>query len=150
MERIILLVFIFTSCFQHNVTIESPTGEKSLSLIFRGSVLEIIPIYNDKANSEEPRVVFDLGEIALIQRVLYVCWQNEESQWEILIPGSKIIHNDLNLKDFKILTNYEISEGGLPGTIKRYHSRNCFELGLSESFKYGIFPKGNAKITEVN
>lgn len=84
--------------------------------------------------------VLDISGIDTLGDVIGVCWDNDNMSWEMVVPNSIIVENNLNDVKFSIHTQFPKDERGLP-TGDKYAQENCFGFDF---YSEKLVPKESA------
>jgi hypothetical protein len=135
---------LVASCQPTPLQISSPYNEQSLTVFYHNEMLFVyLGLHKQLIKVDSNKYLqFDLNEVPLDSRALFVCWANENMDLEILCPKARLVDN--NLLNVVVQDDHFTDDRGLPD-IMHYHKNGCFELGFDP---VGVFPKSHAIIIQ--
>ena len=74
---------------------------------------------------------------------IYVCWNNQDYEWEAIVDKSIIIDNKLNENRFLFSNTIDKDPNGVP-TVQRYRKPGCASIGLYN--EVNLYVEGTAII----
>ena len=115
-------------CQENSIHFHSPDRSQSITVLTFAGYRYVI----DGSHHQVPKKNFVKLDISHMDRVtdeLFICWGNENFDWEVLNPNARIMENKLDTTRFKFLNSFQTDQRGIPIVIK-YHNEGCFEFGF--------------------
>jgi len=143
---LILLLLFFIGCNRQHVYICSPDESNCITIITRAFSINEVRYLIDGKHTRIPDSNYVKMRISRHYPpgdALYVCWVNNQVEWEAVIRKATIVRNTLDSSRFIFKTELETDERGIP-TDEKYKQKGCAIIGLYNDIR--VAPDGDAII----